>query len=297
MLFVNRRARKSNERGASHGSFQPRCEGLEAKILLTIDLGLFNPPNNPNIASRTFWIRIWRGYDPQPRPPLHSAPVPAWRTWATSTATDMKTSPSPPPARVRLEQLRQRRSSARIPCRPAPCSNWIGNNGATPPSFQLHGQRPRRRLEPARASRPPPRPTRSRTPTSTSHFPASHSSALNNLVAGLSSVAGVNIGGRQGLLIGAPGSTDANSANPGTGRVYLISGNFNSYAGQTVNLDNPANYPNLTIVTFVSTATLGGLGTSVAGGVNIFGDGSADIIMGAAGRHRRRPDQQPVRSM
>jgi hypothetical protein len=31
----------------------------------------------------------------------------------------------------------------------------------------------------------------------------------------------------------------------------------------------------------VSTATLGGLGTSVAGGVNIFGDGAGDIIMGA----------------
>ena len=31
----------------------------------------------------------------------------------------------------------------------------------------------------------------------------------------------------------------------------------------------------------MSSATLGGLGTSVAGGVNIFGDGSADIILGA----------------
>ena len=44
MLFVNRRARTSNERKSSHGMFQPRCEGLEAKILMTIDLGLFNPP-------------------------------------------------------------------------------------------------------------------------------------------------------------------------------------------------------------------------------------------------------------
>ena len=95
----------------------------------------------------------------------------------------------------------------------------------------------------------------------------------------------MNINGRQGLLIGAPGGLDANNANPGTGRVYLVYGNFNTYTGQTVNLDTPTLYPNLTIVTFVSTATLGALGTSVAGGVNIFGDGSADIIMGSRSDH------------
>ena len=52
MLFVNRRARKSNQQGTSHGHFHPRCEGLEAKILLTTDLGLFNPVQTRLLAEQ-----------------------------------------------------------------------------------------------------------------------------------------------------------------------------------------------------------------------------------------------------
>ena len=54
MLFVNRRARKSNERRASHAYFHPRCEGLEAKILMTIDLGGTTAGSNPTIAIAPF---------------------------------------------------------------------------------------------------------------------------------------------------------------------------------------------------------------------------------------------------
>ena len=91
----------------------------------------------------------------------------------------------------------------------------------------------------------------------------------------MDALAGVNIGGRQGLLIGAPG------ANGGTGQAYLIYGNFNAYSGMNINLDTPASYPLLNFVTFTTTGTGSRLGTSVAGGVNILGDGSADIILGA----------------
>jgi hypothetical protein len=102
------------------------------------------------------------------------------------------------------------------------------------------------------------------------------------------SVAGVRLGdGQGGILIGAPGALDENGANPGTGRAYLIFGTptgFNRSIGKTVNLDDPnfaTDHPGLNLVTFVSTATGGQLGASVAGGSNIFGDGSPDIILGA----------------
>jgi hypothetical protein len=101
------------------------------------------------------------------------------------------------------------------------------------------------------------------------------------------SVAGVRLGNGAGaVLIGAPGAVDANGANPGTGRVYLLSGSFNNYIGQTINLDDPnfaTDFPGLNLVTFVSSGvgTGGALGSSVAGGTNIFGDGANDIIMGA----------------
>jgi hypothetical protein len=102
------------------------------------------------------------------------------------------------------------------------------------------------------------------------------------------SVAGVRLAnGQGGILIGAPGALDANGANPGTGRAYLIFGTptgFTSSIGKAVNLDDPnfaTDYPGLNLVTFVSTATGGQLGASVAGGSNLFGDGSSDIILGA----------------
>jgi hypothetical protein len=93
--------------------------------------------------------------------------------------------------------------------------------------------------------------------------------------------------GSYGILIGAPNGPDANGANPGTGRAFLISGNFANYIGQTVNVDNPTAYSGLNIVTFVNSANPNGqafkLGYSVAGGTNIFGDGQGDVILGSPG--------------
>src|SRR5262249_52764706 len=107
--------------------------------------------------------------------------------------------------------------------------------------------------------------------------------ALANPQAALgTSVAGVQLSsGQYALIIGAPGAQDANGANPGTGRVYVVFGNFNAFQGQTINLDTPTAYTGLTIVTYASTSTGGKLGFSVAGGQNILGDGGGDIIMGA----------------
>ena len=52
--------------------------------------------------------------------------------------------------------------------------------------------------------------------------------------------------------------------------------------GRTVDLSNPsANGVTLKVVTYTSSIAGGLLGESVAGGKNILGDGSTDIIMGA----------------
>jgi hypothetical protein len=111
-----------------------------------------------------------------------------------------------------------------------------------------------------------------------------------NLTSNLgASVAGLRLPSGQGaILIGAPGALDGTNLNPGTGRAYLLFGNFNAFIGDTLNLDlTDANwvtaFPGLNRVTFTSTGVgVGGqLGRSVAGGFNIFADGATDIILGA----------------
>lgn len=91
------------------------------------------------------------------------------------------------------------------------------------------------------------------------------------------SVAGVTLSGnRNAIIVGAP------TADGGVGEAFLIYGNFAADAGQTINVLSPPS--NLTVITFTNTASYavsGALGTSVAGGSNILGDGAADIILGA----------------
>ena len=74
-------------------------------------------------------------------------------------------------------------------------------------------------------------------------------------------------------------------ANGGTGQVYVVFGSqtdWNSAMGRTVDLSNPsANGVTLKPATYTSSIAGGLLGESVAGGKNILGDGSTDIIMGA----------------
>jgi len=86
--------------------------------------------------------------------------------------------------------------------------------------------------------------------------------------------------GQQAIIIGAPGAFDSTATVPGTGRVYVVWGNFLANAGTTINLDAAAP-TGLNIVVFDSTIAGYALGRSVAGGFNILGDGSSDIILGA----------------
>jgi hypothetical protein len=93
------------------------------------------------------------------------------------------------------------------------------------------------------------------------------------------SVAGLAFtpGGKEGIIVGAPMA----GAN-GSGEAFVIFGNFAADAGMTINVASPPS--NLTVITIVNNSaqgTNGALGTSVAGGSNILGDGAGDVILGA----------------
>ncbi len=84
--------------------------------------------------------------------------------------------------------------------------------------------------------------------------------------------------GSNAFVIGAP-----NWGGTGVGRLYYITAtsNFNALSLRTgpIDLDNPQNYPGLTIVTFTDTGNTG-LGTSFADVPNLFGDGVDDLAIG-----------------
>ncbi|MGC8641446.1 MAG: integrin alpha, partial [Isosphaeraceae bacterium] len=87
--------------------------------------------------------------------------------------------------------------------------------------------------------------------------------------------------GTNAIVIGAPNYT-------GGGRLYYITAtsNFNqgSLRSAPIDLDNPQNYPGLTIVTFEDTANpTSGLGTSFADVPDIFGDGTDTLAIGEPG--------------
>jgi hypothetical protein len=100
------------------------------------------------------------------------------------------------------------------------------------------------------------------------------------------SVAAVGtVNGAPAFLIGAPGASDANAQNPGTGRAYLIYGglNLNVLSSKTIDLDNPAGNQGLTFVTFTLSGTAGvaHVGRAVAGPGDVLADGSNDVAIGA----------------
>src|SRR5208283_4301135 len=85
--------------------------------------------------------------------------------------------------------------------------------------------------------------------------------------------------GPNAFVIGAPNYN-------GGGRLYYITAtaSFNTITSKTVDLDNPQNYPGLTIVTFEDTTNAAsGLGSSFAYIPNLFGDGVVDIAVGEPG--------------
>jgi FG-GAP repeat len=283
MLFVNRRARKSNERTSSHHYFQPLCEGLEDKVLLTTDLGNSIPGANPTIANAPFGMDFAGGTIPGASTTIAS------QFAGTSVADvgdlngdgyeDFAIATPGVNNGISGTSYVSVVFGSNLAASPPTVQNWIGTTSTTPLVYTyLANDRVGDLSQLGATTQQNPALF---TPTDLT-FPFAgvtfYTPTLD--MSGASSVAAVNIGGRQGLLIGAQNAPSP-GGTLGTGRVYLIYGDFNTYNGQTINLDMPGDYPQLNFVTFNSTASGIKLGASVAGGVNILGDGSADVILGA----------------
>ena len=141
MPFVNRRARNSIERAPSHGHLRPNCEGLEDRVLLSIDLGLFTPPNNPNIAVAPYGFAFGG-----------SGTVPGVSSTFTSqgagtavadvgdlTGDGYEDVAIASPGNKALGQygyVSVIMGSNTLPA--GTIQNWIGNNGATPPVYNYN---------------------------------------------------------------------------------------------------------------------------------------------------------------
>jgi FG-GAP repeat len=276
MPFDNRRARKLTDRGPGHVNFRPRCEGLEAKILLTIDLGGTGAGANPTIAFAPFGMDFGATTVP------NNATTPIPSQGAGTSVADLGDVNGDNFEDFAIAAPNASSSSGSYVSvifgsnkagTPPSVQNWIGTTSTTPLVYTyLTNDRVGDLNQLGATAQTNPI---TGLPLDFPFAGVNIYSASLNLLAGVDSLAGVNIGGRQGLLIGAPG------ANGGTGAAYLIYGNFNAYSGMNINLDTPAAYPLLNFVTFTTTGTGSRLGTSVAGGVNILGDGSADVILGA----------------
>ena len=89
--------------------------------------------------------------------------------------------------------------------------------------------------------------------------------------------------GDNAFVIGAPGFTNNGQT---VGRLYYVkaSSGFNTYAGTSINLDNPTLYPSLTIVALEETTPGTGLGKSFADVPNLFNSsGGDDLVIGEPG--------------
>ena len=240
MLFGNRRPRKSDARRRSHDIHRPRGEQLEDRTLLSVNLGGTAPPSNPLIATAPF------GMDFAGRRPIE----PGGRLERLRPRRRQ---------RRRLRRLHDRRAD-----RHQPRARWASASAPRLPRLRLqdgqfhdhhrldrqdgvgdvpvHRQRPRGQPGAARpAARPRPIPiTGHARSTSPSRASRSNSSAATSWRAWAPRSSSVKLAsGNYGILIGAPNALDVNQANAGTGRAYLISGNFNNFIGQTINLDTP----------------------------------------------------------
>ncbi len=114
----------------------------------------------------------------------------------------------------------------------------------------------------------------------------------SQLGASVSAVGTIN--GHRAFLIGAPGGTDSNGANPGTGRAYLVYGSANmptlASSSLTVDLDSASQNSGLNIVTFINQAagavnTNAGqrIGFSVSGAGDTYGGSTNNLMIGAPG--------------
>ncbi|HEX3449008.1 MAG TPA: integrin alpha, partial [Isosphaeraceae bacterium] len=252
--------------------FQPAGEPLEAKVLMTIDLGGTSPPALPFSATAPFGVDVG------------AATPNGGAGWSVADVGDLTgsgyddvligapTITTPSTLGTGVGKVYLVLGSATVNAsNPAAVQNWL--NTVTGPNLAPNDRVGDLAQLGATAQTNPISGTALNFPFSGVTFTG---------VASLgASVAAVRISTTQnGILIGAP-----NSAS-GVGTAYFISGNFALYLGKTVDLSNPVASPGLNIVTFRNTATFGAggaLGTSVAGGFNILGDGVGDIILGAPG--------------
>ncbi len=273
MLFGNRRPRKMTARRHDVPAYQPMAEPLEAKVLLTIDLGGTSPPALPFSATAPFGVDVG------------AATADGGAGYSVADVGDLTGSGYDDLLIGRAHDYQHRQTlgtgvgsvylvlgSATVTAsNPKAVQNWL--NTTAGPNLAANDRVGSLAQLGATSQTNPISNTALKFPFSGITF-----TGVPSLGA---SVAAVELSTTQnGILIGAPNS------NGGVGSAYFISGNFSLYLGKTVDLSNPVASPGLNIVTFDNTATFGAggaLGTSVAGGFNILGNGAGDIILGAPG--------------
>jgi hypothetical protein len=290
MLFGNRRPGTLAARRHDHELFRPRCERLESKVLLAIDLGGTIPPISPISATAPYGMDFGgatpaqgAGFSVADIGDVNGSGYDSFLIGAPTVSSTPNTIGSGGGSAVYLVL-----GSQTVDVNTA--TDWIAKNSSGAFNYtpndrvgdlgQITGSTPADQTNPITGG--------------TLDFPfAGIKFETNPLIDPTpmlgASVAGVRMGsGQGGILIGAPGGLNSNNTDPGTGRVYLIyesaNGDFNNYVGDSINIDDPnfaTDYPGLNLVTFESAGTGGQLGYSVGGGSNLFGDGQNDIIMGA----------------
>jgi len=298
MHLGNRRPRAaSTGKRSGERHFRPAGDALEDKVLLSsIELGGNTVPVLPQIANRIIGmdfagtnvnpatgggaLQQGAGFSVADIGTVNSNPYDDFVIGAPTTVLGSPgTLGSLPGNAVYLVFGSQTVGSTAI-------TDWLAQTSTTPPTFKYT---PNDRVgNLAQLGLPSPTQTNPITNTALDFpFPGVTFFTGTNVNSDLgASVAGLTVNGQGAILLGAPGAPDVNGNNPGTGRAYLLWGNFQAQIGKAVNLEDPnfaTDFPGLNLVTFVNGAGSagGGLGSSVAGGSNILGDGASDVILGA----------------
>jgi hypothetical protein len=286
MLFGNRRPRKSDARRRSLDIHRPQGEQLEDRTLLSIDLGGTAPTANPLIATAPFGF-AFGGSTTTTNGTVISG---GGAGWSVSDLGDVNGDgyddfliggPTTTGAGVLGTGLN---GAAYLifgsnSVGQTQITDWLGTNTNFPYAANNRvgdlGQ-----LGLPTQTNPINNASLAPTPFSGITFVTS-SDLTSALGASVSSVRLSN--GTYGILIGAPNAISSGGI-AGTGRAYFItSSNWSSFIGQTIDLSAPTPPSGMNVVTFVNSISGGQLGYSVAGGFNIFGDNSGDVILGAPG--------------